>query len=841
MTVGTPNFMPPEQWRGDPVTPAADQYALAVIVYNILTGKLPFEGDTPFVLMHKHLNEYPTPPNQRRIDLPPHLTPILLRAMAKNPPDRFANCTEFANALSAVASGNVGMMTNPYQQPPMQPKTPPNMVYQTPPPPYQTPPPTPYGVYPPSAPKKQNNALIGALVGIALLVIIGVLVVIMGQGGDNSSANITTTATSAAVVILPTDTDLPAITDDDILSPTDAPTLSPIPTETPLPTHTDAPTETSFPPTWTPVPTSTSEPTAIPSDTPEPTVDVLAVVARMDATSTAENILKLTATALSWTDTPTLDVSATINAIMADRTATQSAIDAQTATQLAINRQTEIALSWTPTPSATMTLRPTSTPRPTDTPFPLLTASFVAELIDPWTVYIEATATGGTGDYGYTWDFGDGTIAEDADSAIYHTYQFAGTYTITLTVSDGRDYQFAQTTITIDPPTPTLALGNHFDGVNLVFAIPDYASDYFGDVLDQFTAETGITVELTSYSGYTTTIQTMIVTGVLPDVFWMAGELIDTWANTGVLFPVTGLIDDEADFFPTTLESARVGNDYYCIPRDFSTLALLYNPAWFDEMGFAYPTHDWTWDDLINHAYLFYEAKGEPTGLYIDNYFGFWLPYIYQAGGRIYDIDTGVMSFDSPEVLTGIQFLMDLRSASSTTQDIEGWSGSVFGENQVAMVVNGSWMFSAMSGYPNVEMRSVQLPSGVTEGSISFNTCYSISGYTPYPEASLLLANFLARPDIQSQLISSSAIPSRMSVAEDYVHYWLNYSDQGGFTLSRETIEAFIIAAYDAVPYKVPDFNSFPSYEIESILQSAFNGEISAEEAQEMMQALVGN
>jgi len=761
-----------------------------------------------------------------------------LRAMAKNPQERFVNCSEFANALSSVASGNIGMMTNPYN-PPMPSKTPPNMAYQTPPPPYQTPPPTPYGAYPPPAPKKQNNALIGVLVGVALFVVIGVLVVIMGQGGGDSSANMTTTATSASVVLLPTDTAPPAITEDDILSPTAEPTTSPIPTETHLPTNTDAPTNTDMP-TWTPIPTSTSEPTAIPTDTPAPTVDVLAVVAQIDATSTAENALKLTATALSWTDTPTPDISATINAIMAERTATQSAINDQTATQLVINKQTEIALSWTPTPSATMTLRPTSTPRPTDTALPPLVASFVANLIDAQTVYVEATVSGGTGDYIYTWDFGDGTIAEDADSFIYHTYGFAGTYTITLTVGDGRDYQFTQTSITLDPLTPTLAHETNFDGVNLTFAVPDYVADSLGDILDQFTQETGITVELTGYSDYPTTIQTMWAAGILPDVFWMAGEYVDTFANNGALFPLTGLIDDESDFYYTTLESARVGNDYYCIPRDFSTLALLYNPAWFDELGFAYPNHDLPWDDFISYVYGFYEAKGEPTGLYIDNYFAWWLPYIYQAGGRVYDIDNGIMSFDSPEVLDAIVFLIELRNASSTVNEMpDSWSGGLFGENRVAMVVNGSWMLSIMSSYPDVEMRAVQLPSRVAEGSVSFNTCYGVSYNTSYPEVSIVLANFLARPDIQSQLISSSAIPSRMSIAEDYIQYWLNYADEYGFTLERETIEAFIIAAYDAVPYKLPYVTSFPSFDIENILMAAFNGEISAEEAQDMMQDVV--
>ena len=61
--VGTPTFMAPEQWRGEGVTPATDQYALAVVVFLLVTGQLPFEATTPQALMYKHLNETPQPPN----------------------------------------------------------------------------------------------------------------------------------------------------------------------------------------------------------------------------------------------------------------------------------------------------------------------------------------------------------------------------------------------------------------------------------------------------------------------------------------------------------------------------------------------------------------------------------------------------------------------------------------------------------------------------------------------------------------------------------------------------------------------------------------------------------
>ena len=83
--VGTPMYMSPEQWRSETLTPAADQYALAISVYQLMTGKLPFEATTPYGILHKHLNEDPTPPEIHREDVPPAVRDVLERAIGKEP------------------------------------------------------------------------------------------------------------------------------------------------------------------------------------------------------------------------------------------------------------------------------------------------------------------------------------------------------------------------------------------------------------------------------------------------------------------------------------------------------------------------------------------------------------------------------------------------------------------------------------------------------------------------------------------------------------------------------------------------------------------------------------
>jgi serine/threonine protein kinase/SH3-like domain-containing protein len=110
-TLGTPLYMPPEQWRNENLSPAADQYALAVMAYQLVTGQVPFAADTPYGLMHKHLNEMPTPPQHIRAGVPQAVATVLNRAMAKNPEQRFSNITAFVQAFQRAVAGSEGAAT----------------------------------------------------------------------------------------------------------------------------------------------------------------------------------------------------------------------------------------------------------------------------------------------------------------------------------------------------------------------------------------------------------------------------------------------------------------------------------------------------------------------------------------------------------------------------------------------------------------------------------------------------------------------------------------------------------------------------------------------------------
>ncbi|MCS7290256.1 MAG: serine/threonine protein kinase [Roseiflexus sp.] len=99
MVVGTPGYLSPEQAQGLPVTPASDIYSLGVVVFEMIAGRLPFDGDTPMSIAIQHIQTPPPPLRTLRPDIPPAVEAVVLRALAKDPAARFERAEQFAAAL----------------------------------------------------------------------------------------------------------------------------------------------------------------------------------------------------------------------------------------------------------------------------------------------------------------------------------------------------------------------------------------------------------------------------------------------------------------------------------------------------------------------------------------------------------------------------------------------------------------------------------------------------------------------------------------------------------------------------------------------------------------------
>jgi serine/threonine-protein kinase len=103
--IGTAQYLSPEQAQGKPVHPSSDLYSVGVVLYEMLTGTVPFTGETALEIAMKHLNTVPEPPSAKRPEISHELDSIVLRALAKDPADRYQSAREMDADLARVERG----------------------------------------------------------------------------------------------------------------------------------------------------------------------------------------------------------------------------------------------------------------------------------------------------------------------------------------------------------------------------------------------------------------------------------------------------------------------------------------------------------------------------------------------------------------------------------------------------------------------------------------------------------------------------------------------------------------------------------------------------------------
>src|ERR671936_3149742 len=103
--IGTAQYLSPEQAKGAPVDQTSDLYSVGVVLYELLTGVVPFTGDTPVEIAMKHLSATPEPPSAHRAEIPRELDKVVMRALAKDPHERYQTAEEMEADLARVAGG----------------------------------------------------------------------------------------------------------------------------------------------------------------------------------------------------------------------------------------------------------------------------------------------------------------------------------------------------------------------------------------------------------------------------------------------------------------------------------------------------------------------------------------------------------------------------------------------------------------------------------------------------------------------------------------------------------------------------------------------------------------
>lgn len=256
----TPIYAAPEQWKEEPVDARTDVYALGVLLYELLTGRPPFTGDFPALIL-KILEEPPSEPSQWNPDIPPRVGRVVLRALAKAKDDRYPDVATMLDALRAAQEASTDSST-PQQKRPLLIDA--KSSVDSPALPAQPPPTTKASgrdglalpaERPPHGRNSRRLLFLSVGGGLALLAILAGLI-LLGPGQRWVGRQPEVSPTVASLPGTPAPAAL-AVTPSPTLTPTPSPTASPAssPTPSPSPTLTLSPTPSpSLTPTSTPTP-----------------------------------------------------------------------------------------------------------------------------------------------------------------------------------------------------------------------------------------------------------------------------------------------------------------------------------------------------------------------------------------------------------------------------------------------------------------------------------------------------------------------------------------------------------------------------------------------------------
>ncbi|RPI94861.1 MAG: sugar ABC transporter substrate-binding protein [Chloroflexi bacterium] len=290
-----------------------------------------------------------------------------------------------------------------------------------------------------------------------------------------------------------------------------------------------------------------------------------------------------------------------------------------------------------------------------------------------------------------------------------------------------------------------------------------------------------VKVDVSDWDSYWTKLKTMLSAGTPPDVFTMDAPLYPDYQSRGVLLNLQPYLDKNPDMlngvYPQTLEAYKTPDGMFGLPRDFQTIVLFYNKDMFDAAGVAYPTADWTYDDLREAAKKLAkdtngDGKIDQFGFYSDLWDMelIWSEAIWAYGGDIINADHTQTLIGEPKAREAWQLFHDMMFVdkswpNSTTAGEYG--GDPFLAGVAAMTTIGHW---AVPGYAEVNFKwdVAPMPKGPAGQATSVNSAgFVIGKSSKNPEAAFEFLKYVLSEPAQKRLAELGfALPVLKSVAE---------------------------------------------------------------------------
>jgi multiple sugar transport system substrate-binding protein len=287
---------------------------------------------------------------------------------------------------------------------------------------------------------------------------------------------------------------------------------------------------------------------------------------------------------------------------------------------------------------------------------------------------------------------------------------------------------------------------------------------------DAWASESGTEVEVIAATDLAQQLSQGFASGEPYDVFYVGSDQVATFAQNGSLLPYAADLENADDFYPNLRDAFTVDDEFYCAPKDFSTLGLVINTAAWEAAGLTEADVPTTWEELRSVAQQL--TKDGQTGLVTSSEYQRLGAFMQQAGGGLVtDGQATAASAENVEALTFVKEMLADGSMAYAADVGAGWGGEAFGTGKAAMTIEGNWIAGAMSAdYPDVDYLVAPLPAGPAgEGTLSFTNCWGIAADGQNTDAAQELVTFLTSTDQQMEFARAFGVmPSVQSAADTF-------------------------------------------------------------------------
>lgn len=340
-----------------------------------------------------------------------------------------------------------------------------------------------------------------------------------------------------------------------------------------------------------------------------------------------------------------------------------------------------------------------------------------------------------------------------------------------------------------------------------------------------------VTVEpqVVPFDEYFTKLQTAAAGGAAWDVFWMNGPNFPVYASRGVMADLSGKLPEAGlNAFPKSLRDLySFQGKLYAVPKDFDTIGLYYNKKLFDEAKVAYPTADWTWNDLKQAAGKLTVKSGGST-----TQWGFnptptpqevYMNFVFQNGGRMLNDDGSKTLIDEPAAAEAIQYLYSFTQEGSAPTGAEmqannsSWQpgGNLFPAGKIAMVTSGSWRGKAFLE-ANKDIDAAPLPRGKQRATVIHGLGQAVWSKSANQPEAIELVKFLGTREAQNIQAESGAVIPAMNGLQDT---WIK-------SVPGMNLKVFIDAVENSVPYPTTSRGSSWLGKIDQTLRDGWLGQV---------------